>query len=128
MEGQLRALEEHLACLEQEGSSHSQRGLLLGLSGSSRSRQRARRTGGPPRIPDENHHLVVPQRTQTPFPVVGRIAIVGSVHHLITGGHLVEISSSEEEEAEASSNSYRSVPLAPVYNEADCSRPPSYIK
>src|SRR5579872_6868792 len=128
MEGRLRALEERLARLEREGSHRSSRGSLSGSSGSLRSGQRARRTGGPPRIPDENHHLVVPQRSETPFPVVGRIAIVGGVRHSITNGHLVEISSSEEEEAEASSNSYRSVPLALIHNEAEHSRPPSYIK
>jgi hypothetical protein len=128
MEGRLRALEEHLAHLESEGSCCSSRGSLSGSSGLSRSRQRARRTGGLPRIPDENHHLVVPQRMETPFPVVGRIAIVGGVCHLLTGGHLVEISSSDEEGAEASSDSYRSVPLAPVHNELPSSRPPSYIE
>ena len=99
----------------------------MGSSGSSQSGQRARRTGGPPRILDENHHLVA--RAVTPFPSVGRIAIMDGVCHLIlSGGHLVEIKSSDEEEAEASSSSYRSVPLAPVHNDLPSSRPPSYIE
>ena len=102
--------------------------LLGGLSGSSRSGQRARRTGGLPRIPDGNHHLVVSQREETPFPLVGQIAVMGGVRHSILGGKLVEISSSEEEEEAASSSSYRSILLAPVHNEVKCSRPPSYIK
>src|SRR5579872_6975220 len=100
MEGRLRSLEERLSRLEREGSRRSSRGSLSGSSGSSRSGQRARRTGGPPRIPDENHHLVA--RAVTPFPSVGRIAVVDGVRHLIlSGGHLVEIESSDEEEAEA---------------------------
>src|SRR5579872_5047655 len=73
MEGHLCSLEERLACLEREGSCRSSRGSLSGSSRLSRSGQHARRTGGPPWIPDENHHLVV--RAVTPFPSVGRIAI-----------------------------------------------------
>jgi len=127
MEGRLRSLEERLSRLESEGSRRSSRGSSSGSSGSSRSGQRARRTGGPPRIPDENHHLVA--RAVTPFPSVGRIAVVDGVRHsILTGGHLVEIESSDEEEAEASSSSYRSVPLAPVHNDLPSSRPPSYIE
>ena len=127
MEGHLHSLEERLAHLENEGSHCSSRGSLLGLSGSSRSGQRARRTRGSPRIPDENHHLVV--RAVTPFPSIGRITVVDGVRHsILSGGHLVEIESSDEEEAEASSSSYRSVPLAPVHNDLPLSRPPSYIE
>src|SRR5579872_5113666 len=127
MEGRLRALEEHLARLESAGSCRSSRGSSLGSSGSSRSGQRARRTGGPPRIPDENHHLLA--RASTPFPSIGRIAVVDGVRHsILSGGHLVEIEYSDEEEAEASSSSYRSVPLAPVHNDLPSSRPPSYIE
>jgi hypothetical protein len=127
MEGRLHSLEERLARLEREGSRRSSRGSSSGSSGSSRSGQCARRTGGPPRIPDENHHLVA--RAVTPFPSVGRIAIVDGVRHsILSGGHLVEIESSEEEEAEASSSSYRSVPLALVHNDLPSSRPPSYIE
>jgi hypothetical protein len=127
MEGHLRSLEERLAHLENEGSHHSSQGSLSGLSGLSRSGQRARRTGGLPRIPDENHHLVA--RVVTPFPSVRRITIVDGVRHsILSGGHLVEIKSSDEEEAEASSSSYRSVPLAPVHNDLPSSRPPSYIE
>src|SRR5579872_5518469 len=113
MEGQLRALEERISRLEQEGSRRLSRGQSgSSSSGSLRSGQRARRMGGPPRIPDENHHLL---RTATPFSPVGMIAQVqGVCHTVLTGGHLVEIESSEEEEAPESSDSYRSVPLAPV--------------
>jgi hypothetical protein len=84
--------------------------------------------GGLPRILDENHHSVVPPRMETPFLLVGRITIVGGVHHSLTSGNLIEISSSKEEEVEASSDSYRSVTLALVHNEVGCSRPPSYIE
>jgi hypothetical protein len=71
---------------------------------------------------------VVSQRVETPFPVVGQIAIVGGVRHSILGGKLVEISSREEEEV-VSSSSYRSVPLAPVHNVIEeSSRPPSCIE
>src|SRR5579872_1094349 len=126
MEGRLRSLEARLARLEREGSRRALRGSSLGSSGSLRSGQRARRTGGPPRIPDENHHLVA--RAVMPFPSVGRIAIVDGVRHsILSGGHLVEIKSSDEEEAEASSSSYRSVPLALVHNNLLVSRPP-YIE
>ena len=127
MEDRLWALKERLLRLEREGSSRS----LQGQSGSSSSEsscsgQRAHRTGGPPRIPDENHHLL---RTATLFSPVGMIAHVQGVRHtVLTGGHLVEIESSEEEEAPESSDSYRSVPLAPVHNELPSSRPPSYIE
>ena len=113
--------------LTREGSTRSRRGLPSESSGSSRSGQRARRIGGLPWIPDENHHLVT--RAVTPFQSVGRIAVVDGVHHLIlSGGHLVEIESSKEEEALASSSSYRSVPLAPVHNNLSTSWPPSYIE
>src|SRR5579872_5220729 len=127
MEGHLCSLEERLARLESAGSRRSSRGLSSGSSGSLRSGQRARRTGGPPQIPDENHHLVA--RAVMPFPSVGRIAVVDGVRHsILSGGHLVEIESSEEEEASASLSSYRSILLTPVHNDLPSSRPPSYIK
>ena len=64
-----------------------------------------------------------------PFPSIGRIAVVDGVcHSILSGGHLVEIESSDEEEAEASSSSYRSVLLAPVHNDLPSSGPPSYIE
>ena len=57
------------------------------------------------------------------------IAQVQGVHHtVLTGGHLVEIELSEEEETQESSDSYRSVPLAPIHNDLPSSRPPSYIE
>jgi hypothetical protein len=127
MEGQLRALEEHIARLESEGSRRSSQGLSSGSSRSLRSGQRARRTGGPPQIPDENHHLVT--QAVMPFPSIRRVAIVDGVcHSILSGGHLVEIELSEEEEAKASLDSYRSVPLTPIHNDLPSSRPPSYIE
>ena len=91
--GRVASLEERLSRLEQDGSSCSHWGsdssLVLGSSSgriSVKSGQKARRTGGPPQILDENFLLVTGQRNATPFFVVGHIAIVGGVRHTIVGG------------------------------------------
>src|SRR5579872_4084709 len=110
----MSALTNCVERLEREGSIGSHCGVgssSEGLSGSSRSGQRARRTRGAPH--NENHEPVACR--QTPMPLVGRIAIIDGRCHRVLGGALIEILS-EEEEAETSGSSYRSVPLAPVHN------------